>query len=368
MRNICGVCASHLSARGPRCCATRPSVRRRLQRVRQPLGQQAADRVVLAGRDQRLDLLGVHAGSAPRRAPAPSRAGRRRRWPQRDAGRCARWPRGSRRRPAAGARPRPESAAAQLRRRGPRATPPARTPAKHPRHAAASSVWRTIGRPARRRYCLGVRAAGAAAGTGAQGIRTKRREGDMRSGIGADGKRAAHSRIRPSHPSPARRGAFCIRHVAPWTSPPHRRQAFHAAAPTASADALLLAQLANAQEAGGARHGHLHRRRQRCAAARSTSSPSSRPSCACALFPDWETLPYDTFSPHQDLISERLATLWRIQPEATPTWCWCPPPPPSSAWRRRPSWPATPSTSRPSRSSQERSCLKAQLTLAGYST
>ena len=32
----------------------------------------------------------------------------------------------------------------------------------------------------------------------------------------------------------------------------------------------------------------------------------------CVLFPDWETLPYDTFSPHQDLISERLATLWRI--------------------------------------------------------
>jgi transcription-repair coupling factor (superfamily II helicase) len=32
-----------------------------------------------------------------------------------------------------------------------------------------------------------------------------------------------------------------------------------------------------------------------------------------AVFPDWETLPYDTFSPHQDLISERLATLWRIR-------------------------------------------------------
>jgi transcription-repair coupling factor (superfamily II helicase) len=31
-----------------------------------------------------------------------------------------------------------------------------------------------------------------------------------------------------------------------------------------------------------------------------------------AVFPDWETLPYDSFSPHQDLISERLATLWRI--------------------------------------------------------
>ena len=29
-------------------------------------------------------------------------------------------------------------------------------------------------------------------------------------------------------------------------------------------------------------------------------------------FPDWETLPYDVFSPHQDIISERLATLGRL--------------------------------------------------------
>ncbi len=29
-------------------------------------------------------------------------------------------------------------------------------------------------------------------------------------------------------------------------------------------------------------------------------------------FPDWETLPYDHFSPHQDIISERLATLARL--------------------------------------------------------
>ena len=28
------------------------------------------------------------------------------------------------------------------------------------------------------------------------------------------------------------------------------------------------------------------------------------------LLPDWETLPYDSFSPHQDLISERLSTLY----------------------------------------------------------
>ncbi len=29
-------------------------------------------------------------------------------------------------------------------------------------------------------------------------------------------------------------------------------------------------------------------------------------------FPDWETLPYDVFSPHQDLVSQRLAALYRL--------------------------------------------------------
>ncbi len=29
-------------------------------------------------------------------------------------------------------------------------------------------------------------------------------------------------------------------------------------------------------------------------------------------FPDWETLPYDVFSPHQDIISERLSTLYKL--------------------------------------------------------
>src|SRR3982751_2738336 len=28
--------------------------------------------------------------------------------------------------------------------------------------------------------------------------------------------------------------------------------------------------------------------------------------------PDWEILPYDQFSPHPDLVSERLATLWQF--------------------------------------------------------
>ena len=36
------------------------------------------------------------------------------------------------------------------------------------------------------------------------------------------------------------------------------------------------------------------------------------PELEVGLFPDWETLPYDSFSPHQDLVSERLSTLYRI--------------------------------------------------------
>ncbi len=30
------------------------------------------------------------------------------------------------------------------------------------------------------------------------------------------------------------------------------------------------------------------------------------------LFPDWETLPYDSFSPHQDIVSERLSCLFQL--------------------------------------------------------
>ncbi|MFA7269263.1 MAG: transcription-repair coupling factor [Sterolibacterium sp.] len=36
------------------------------------------------------------------------------------------------------------------------------------------------------------------------------------------------------------------------------------------------------------------------------------PALRVHLLPDWETLPYDCFSPHQDLISERLATLYTV--------------------------------------------------------
>ena len=43
-----------------------------------------------------------------------------------------------------------------------------------------------------------------------------------------------------------------------------------------------------------------------------TSCPWFAPGLRVALLPDWETLPYDPFSPHQDLVSERLATLYRV--------------------------------------------------------
>ncbi len=41
--------------------------------------------------------------------------------------------------------------------------------------------------------------------------------------------------------------------------------------------------------------------------------PWFSPDLKVRLLPDWETLPYDSFSPHQDLVSERLATLWAVR-------------------------------------------------------
>ena len=75
--------------------------------------------------------------------------------------------------------------------------------------------------------------------------------------------------------------------------------------PPGSADALVLAQLAQREKAAG----------RITAIVTADAADAQRlldeiaffaPELRCALFPDWETLPYDTFSPHQDLISERL--------------------------------------------------------------
>jgi transcription-repair coupling factor (superfamily II helicase) len=81
--------------------------------------------------------------------------------------------------------------------------------------------------------------------------------------------------------------------------------------PTGSADALLLSRFARQQLASGrltvivtAEPGDTQRLEDEL--------KFFAPELRLAVFPDWETLPYDSFSPHQDLISERLATLWRL--------------------------------------------------------
>jgi transcription-repair coupling factor (superfamily II helicase) len=89
------------------------------------------------------------------------------------------------------------------------------------------------------------------------------------------------------------------------------------------------------------------------------------PELRCALFPDWETLPYDNFSPHQDLISERLATLWRIsQREADVVVV-----PATTALYRvaPPSFLAAYTFHFQVRQKLQEVRLKSQLTLAGYS-
>ena len=82
--------------------------------------------------------------------------------------------------------------------------------------------------------------------------------------------------------------------------------------PAAGSDAVTLAELAQAQRQQGKPLLIV------CAQAADATRlleeiPFFAPDVRCALFPDWETLPYDHFSPHQDLISERLASLWRIR-------------------------------------------------------
>jgi len=134
--------------------------------------------------------------------------------------------------------------------------------------------------------------------------------------------------------------------------------------PPLSADALLLAQLAAREKASG----------RATAVFTADANDAQRlidelaffaPELRCALFPDWETLPYDNFSPHQDLISERLATLWRIsQKEADVVLV-----PATTALYRLapPAFLAGYTFHFKSGQKLEESKLKAQLTLAGYS-
>jgi len=81
--------------------------------------------------------------------------------------------------------------------------------------------------------------------------------------------------------------------------------------PVGSADALLLARFA-ARESAAARLTAIVTAEPADTQRLERELAFFAPDLRIAVFPDWETLPYDTFSPHQDLISERLDTLWRI--------------------------------------------------------
>ena len=133
--------------------------------------------------------------------------------------------------------------------------------------------------------------------------------------------------------------------------------------PLGSADALLLARFAQAQKAQG----------QLTAIVSAEPADTQRlegelqffaPELRVAVFPDWETLPYDTFSPHQDLISERLATLWRVQQGEVDVVLM----PASTALVRLapPSFLAGYTFHFKQKAKLNEAALKAQLTLAGY--
>ncbi|HEX9685452.1 MAG TPA: transcription-repair coupling factor [Burkholderiales bacterium] len=78
-----------------------------------------------------------------------------------------------------------------------------------------------------------------------------------------------------------------------------------------SADALMLSELARA-----GRPLAVITATARDAQRLLEEMPFFAPGLRVRLFPDWETLPYDQLSPHQDLVSERLATLYQLMQRA----------------------------------------------------
>ena len=82
-------------------------------------------------------------------------------------------------------------------------------------------------------------------------------------------------------------------------------QRYHQPRPPGSGDAWLLAQLARKAGQTLVILTAEPLEAQRLA----DEIPLFAPELKVRPLPDWETLPYDSFSPHQDLISERLRTL-----------------------------------------------------------
>jgi transcription-repair coupling factor (superfamily II helicase) len=133
--------------------------------------------------------------------------------------------------------------------------------------------------------------------------------------------------------------------------------------PTGSADALLLARLAQARVAEG-RVLAIVTAEPADAQRLADELPFFAPGLRTTVFPDWETLPYDTFSPHQDLISERLATLWRIHKHEADVVLL----PATTALTRLapPSFLAATTFQFKQKAQLDEAGLRAQLTLAGY--
>ncbi|MFY7857640.1 MAG: transcription-repair coupling factor, partial [Rubrivivax sp.] len=143
--------------------------------------------------------------------------------------------------------------------------------------------------------------------------------------------------------------------------PPGKR--FNVARPLGSGDALLLARLAQSHASQG-RFLTIVTAEPADAQRLLDELPFFAPGLRTALFPDWETLPYDTFSPHQDLISERLATLWRVLQKDVDVVLL----PATTALTRLspPSFLAGTTFHFRNKSRLDEAKLKAQLTLAGY--
>ena len=133
--------------------------------------------------------------------------------------------------------------------------------------------------------------------------------------------------------------------------------------PPGSADALLLARFA-AEQAALKKIVAIVTAEPADTQRLEAELPFFAPGLRIAVFPDWETLPYDTFSPHQDLISERLATLWRIRQGDVDVVLM----PASTALVRLapPSFLAAYTFHFKQKEKLNEAALKAQLTLAGY--
>jgi transcription-repair coupling factor (superfamily II helicase) len=143
----------------------------------------------------------------------------------------------------------------------------------------------------------------------------------------------------------------------------HPGKRFTLPRPIGSADALLLARLAQARKLEN-RLLVIITAEPADAQRLADELPFFAPDIQTTVFPDWETLPYDTFSPHQDLISERLATLWRIHNNEADVVLL----PATTALNRLapPSFLAGTTFQFKQKTQLDEAALKAQLTLAGY--